>query len=299
MVMNIKTGKRIVRPGSSPPISEQISNKIKSVAWPHVFSWKVKLSWKFKRMGRPHNLPAKLIISLTSYPKRFLTLPLTLKCLLSQTIKADRVILWIAHQDKDALTPDILDLETSGLEVQFCDDLKSYKKIIPTLKLEPDAFIVTADDDTYYPSSWLEELVIAYDANVKEVLCHRAYRVRLNDEGAPRRYIEWRFKDIGPESSPLNFPTGNGGIMYPPGIFHEDVLKSEIFDALCPHADDVWLYWMVRLKGGTYRKVGPDRYFFEWPDTQAEALWLRNMTATEGGNDERIRAMVEYYGFPR
>ena len=37
--------------------------------------------WRNRKQGKPHNLPAQLIVSLTSYPDRFETLPLTLKSL--------------------------------------------------------------------------------------------------------------------------------------------------------------------------------------------------------------------------
>jgi hypothetical protein len=276
----------------------RVFNKVKSVALPYLLIWVVKLKWVFKRLGRPHGLPAPLIVSLTSYPARFPTLPLTLKCLLSQTVNPDRVILWIAHEDKDALTTEIHKLRKDGLEVKFCEDLKSYKKIIPTLKLEPGAFIVTADDDTYYPSTWLEEFVVAFNDDVKDVLCQRSHQIRLNEEGNPRPYVEWDYVANKTETSSLSLPTGNGGILYPPGIFHPDVLKAEIFNELCPRADDVWLYWMVRLEGGKYRKVGPERVYWAWPDSQSSALWLGNVTTAEGGNDSQIQAMVEKFGFP-
>jgi hypothetical protein len=42
---------------------------------------------------------------LTSYPARFETLHLALSCLLDQSVKADRTILWVAHKDEDHLPP--------------------------------------------------------------------------------------------------------------------------------------------------------------------------------------------------
>ncbi len=45
-----------------------------------------------------------------------------------------------------------------GLTIDWCEDIKSYKKLIPTLKKYPDAIIVTADDDLIYDNKWLEQL---------------------------------------------------------------------------------------------------------------------------------------------
>lgn len=261
-----------------------------------ILSWKVKITFLWKPTAKAHGLPAPLIISLTSYPARFGKLPLTLKCLLSQSVAADRVILWIAHEDTNALTPAILNLQEVGLEIAYCDNFRSYKKIIPTLQLYPDSFIVTADDDLYYWSTWLAEMVQSYQGNDKEVICHRAHYIRLGQDGLPLPYIQWEGETERLEASPLNFQTGVGGVLYPPGVFHRDVLKTEVLNKLCPNADDVWLYWMIRLNGAIARTVGVRHVLYCWPDTQQTALFHKN--AAGGGNDHQISAMIKTYGFP-
>src|SRR5688500_19351966 len=86
-----------------------------------------------RRLRRPgrwggHNLSGELAVSLTSFPPRFDSLHLTLACLLDQSIRPDRVILWIAHQDMERLPVAVTSLEDRGLEIRECDDLRSYKK---------------------------------------------------------------------------------------------------------------------------------------------------------------------------
>lgn len=246
---------------------------------------------------KPHRLPAPLIISLTSYPARFGKLPLTLKCLLSQSIAPDRVILWIAHKDKNALTPAILNLQKLGLEIAYCHDWRSFKKIIPTLQHHPESFIVTADDDLYYCPSWLAEMVESYKGNCKEAICHRAHHICLDKNDLPLPYSQWEYEMQRVDASPLNFQTGGSGVFYPPGIFHHDVLNADIFNALCPNADDVWLYWMMRLNGGIARKIEITHALITWRDTQKTALFHQN-TKNDGGNDDQINAMIRFYKFP-
>ncbi|MGV8934673.1 MAG: hypothetical protein ACOH1I_08620 [Gallionellaceae bacterium] len=251
--------------------------------------------WAHYAKGKPHNLPAQIIVSLTSYPARFEKLPLTLKCLLTQTVAPDRLILWIAHQDKSALTNDILSLENEGMVIMYCDDLKSYKKIVPTLQIAPEAFIVTADDDSHYWPTWLEDLTTSYAGDNSVVICHRAHKIRLNEFGMPGPYAAWDSDVESNDASPLIFPTGAGGVLYPPNIFHTDVLATELFKSLCPRADDVWLYWMVRLAGGKSRKVGKRHRLIDWPGTQETALWKENLV--EFGNDPQIAEMACRFGF--
>jgi len=265
-----------------------------------IMAWKYKREltrrWRNKNDGKPHNLPGPLIVSLTSYPARFVTLPLTIKCLLSQSIKPDRVVLWIAHEDRDNLTADILCLKKYGLEIIYCEDIKSYKKIIPLLSIGIDSFIVTADDDAYYWQTWLEDLVVNYSGNNKEILCHRAHKIRLDDLGQPLPYDQWVFDTDDNTCSSLIFPTGLGGVLYPPNVFCPDVLKTDLFMSLCPFGDDIWLYWMTRLNRGKARKVGVKHKFFLWPETQVSSLW--NINRLPDGNDLKINSMIKRYGFP-
>ena len=262
---------------------------------PIFLSWKVKLRFRSRAIAKPHELIAPLIISLTSYPPRFSELPLTIKCLLSQSMAADRVILWIAHEDKNELTPAILNLQKEGLEIAYCENLRSYKKIIPTLKHYPECFIVTADDDLYYSPTWLAEMVQSYEGNPKEVICHRAHQICLGKNGLPLPYMKWEAETECLEASPLIFQTGGGGALYPPGIFHPDVQRTDLFAKLCPDGDDVWLYWMMRLNGGVARKIGIRHDLYMWPSTRKSALFHKNIAG--GGNDYCIQMMIEKYDF--
>ncbi len=249
--------------------------------------------------GAAHGLKTPLIISLTSYPARFGSLHLVLHSLLHQSIRADEVVLWLDPGDENRLTPEIRALADSGaLRIGICPEWRSYKKLVPSLLERPDAHIVTADDDVYYGADWLEGLVRRADAGV---VAHRAHRVTLDDAGQPRSYEDWQ-RNLGqPERGPLIFPTGVGGVLYAPGIFHPDTCNPDLFMRLAPSADDVWFYWMHRLQGSNPEKIGGRFRITEWPGTQAQNLRSGNLAgagAGESGNDRAVRAMMDHYGFP-
>lgn len=246
---------------------------------------------------RPHGLDCPLTVSLTSYPARYGTLAITLKAILRQTIRADRTVLWLAHGDDALLPPEVLALRAEGLMIRTTDDIRSYKKIIPTLREWPDSAVVTADDDVYYPPHWLEVLVARRVSGGGDVLCHRAHRVMLDGTGKmPLPYSEWKWGIRKPDHSGRVFPTGVLGVFYAPGSFHEDVGRAEIFTELCPSADDVWLYWMHRMTGAMAEKVGPKWRVLEWPSSQETNLRTENLG--QDGNDAAIAAMIARYGFP-
>lgn len=249
------------------------------------------------RKGKPHGLPAPLIVSLTSYLPRFRTLAATLRCLLTQTIAADRLILWVAREDCRHLPGNVRALQRHGLSIRTTDDIGSYKKIVPTLGLFANAFIATADDDLAYAPDWIESLVSGYRGDLTEIVCRRAHRIILDGNGIPLPYFQWELDTGCTRRSKLLFPTGVGGILYPPGSLHDDVSRKEIFSELAPTADDVWLYWMARLKGSSFRRTGPRPRLIYWPNSQTNSLWERKKA---GGisNDDQINAMAAKYGFP-
>lgn len=242
--------------------------------------------------GRAHGLPAPLVVSLTSYPGRFATLGLTLQAILRQSVRPDRVILWLDDGHEALLPADMRAL--AGLEVLTCPNWRSYKKIVPTLLAHPEAFVVTADDDVYYPADWLERLVAAAGQGAR-VACHRAHRITLRD-GLPAPYAQWRRNVDAPESSPLTFLTGVSGVIYAPRVLHPDVTRSDLFLRLAPRSDDVWLYWMHRLNGVQAQKIGGRIRILEWEGSQAQSLRTDNLQGT--GNDRAVAAMIAHYGWP-
>ncbi|MEE3662553.1 FkbM family methyltransferase [Brenneria sp. g21c3] len=246
---------------------------------------------------KKHSLPQKLIVSLTSYHKRFKTLHMTLDCLLKQSVKPDKIILWIAKSERSQLPEKVLAFRSQGLEIKFCEDIRSYKKIVPTLVEDPNVFIITADDDLQYKTDWLEKLIDAWDGNYKTVVAWRAHQIVLDRDNLPISYNKWIWdsKNTEPEYSCLLFPTSGAGVLYPPHCFYKDVINSQIFQKLCSGTDDVWLYWMCRLKGINFKVIDEKMDLREWVSVESEALWHKNLL--KGQNDKNINNMIRHYGF--
>lgn len=156
-----------------------------------------------------------LIVSLTTFPARFDTVFLCIESLLQQSLRPDYLILWVAENDGQVPTT-LIRLQDRGLHIKRCKDLRSYKKIIPTLKEYPRSVIVTADDDIFYPKHWLRELYEAYLKEPQFIHCHRAHLVTRNSNGLPAPYRAWNYGALGfAGPSKLLFPTGAGGVLYP------------------------------------------------------------------------------------
>jgi hypothetical protein len=206
------------------------------------------------------------------------------------------VDLWIAEPDLASLPGDVTRLQDHGLSIHSCADLRSYKKIIPALVLGAADFLVIADDDVFYPRLWLERITRSRHLGRNEVVCGRAHRITLDQQGRPLPYPVWESEIPEGAGSSLVFPTGIGGVLYEPGMFHPDVTRIDLFQTLCPDSDDLWLYWMAMMKGATFRKVGPQTRPVTWHRSQEVGLFLSN-AAKRTGNDRQLSNMMEHYGF--
>ena len=249
------------------------------------------------RRRMPHGMTASLIVTLTSYPLRFPHLSKTLKSLLDQTIQADRTILWVAKQDYSALPPDVLALQSMGLEIFETEDLRSYKKLIPALQRWPEAHFVTADDDVYYPPHWLSGLVTSAKLYPRDVIAARVHLAKIGPSGNFDPYNQWTLAshlDRAPDTYSRLFPTGVGGVLYPAGTFHPTVMDCALFQELAPQGDDIWFFWMARLAGTQQRRADMRFDIVEWPNSQDVALCNENMLGD--GNDQQIKAMFDHFG---
>ena len=164
----------------------------------------------------------KVIVSLTSFPQRMWQIHFTLCSLLNQTIKPDEIILWLGSEQFPGREQDIpkkvIKLQKYGITIKWCNDIKSYKKLVPALKEYPDDIIITADDDIYYLDNWLALLYEGYLNSPNCISCHRAARVTFDENNKLLPYKNWH--NISEQVAPsyLNFLTTGGGVLFPPNL---------------------------------------------------------------------------------
>jgi hypothetical protein len=242
-----------------------------------------------------------LIISLTSFPERIELFEYTLFSLLNQTIRPERIILWLSKsefEEKEKSVPkNLAKYYEFGFEIKFVNEnYKSYKKLIYVLSEYKNCSIVTADDDIYYPPNWLE-LLYKYHKNFPDdIIAHRIHNISFKD-GHIDIYKNWKGKNN--DISFLNFPTTGGGVLYPPASLHPDAVNSEVFLKLCPHADDIWFYIMALLKKTKIRRINNGYqhvidfdYIFNRKVKKIPRLWDMNRT----NNDIQLKNTLDYYG---
>lgn len=242
----------------------------------------------------------RTIISLTSYPARINTIHLCINSLIRQTLPADLLILWLAKSQfptRDALPLQLRRLESLGLQIRYCDDIRSYKKIFYVAQEYPNSIIITADDDTLYPESWLYGLMDTHRKYKNCVCCYRAHKI-VTEDGSIAEYKKWiglSPNEKGPSSDLI--PIGVGGVLYPAGFFSDVKFDIHLINQICPTADDLWLKAIGMVNNYKVVKVNANsKEWFTIKSTQKEKLMTENIE--QNGNDISMKKLMEYYQIP-
>jgi len=241
-----------------------------------------------------------LIVSFTSYKKRIYDVHLVVESIAQQTVKPHRLLLWL---DEDEFTLETIPLILRrqmgrGLEIRFCPNYRSYKKLIPTLQCFPDANIITIDDDILYPKDMIEILLNEHNLFPRCILGYRAHSIRRNRNNGVFPYGEWEHEIGAFEASDAVFLTGVGGILYPARSLHKEVLNCDAFLELCPYADDIWFKAMALLNNVKCKKVQGYRVFSDHflPLLGSQDMALFKYNVDNGGNDAQFKAVFDKYG---
>lgn len=243
-----------------------------------------------------HDLNKKLTVSITVKFERLRYVSLTLKSILNQTVNPDEVILWIEKKYKNKIPKKILKFKKYGLKIFFCNNIKSYNKIIHTLKIRKNNYIITFDDDIIYNKRSIEFLVKKSKKDKKSIIANRVHKIILNKQNYPIPYSKWKWNSTEKKRNKLNFLTGVYGVLYPPKCFYKDVINIKKIIKLSPYADDVWLNWMLRLNKRYVVWSGFKEKNFEISFYKKKNL--RDINISKNYNDLQIRNMIEKYGFP-
>jgi hypothetical protein len=230
------------------------------------------------------------IVSLTSYGARIANVYQAIESIGRGTVLPSRLILWLDESERGKqLPPQLNRLAGRGLEIMFTQDYGPHKKYYPYVASR-DSFhtpLVTADDDTLYPSWWLARLVAAWRHHPETVNCYRSRVIAMNTNGLDR-YRNWGVCRKGRVASVRHIAIGASGIMYPPALLQALKNAGTEFIHKCPTADDLWLHVQAIRNGFKIRQIdSTPRLFPTLPGSQFGGLYQGNLRGNR--NDEVIK----------
>ena len=243
-----------------------------------------------------------IVLSLTSYGKRVeSSLPYVLYSLLTQTVMPKKIAVYLDYDHwNDEVLPTLLQkLKKVGVDFYYCEDIRSYKKLIPALEMFPNNPIVTLDDDFYYNPNYMQWMTDAYMASDKKTILGQWGCKPEKQEGKYIPYNQWKDGQYDVIDSDISFY--GCCCCYPPYVFDGEILKRELFTKLCPTADDIWFWAMEERQHIKRRYITPSGYGYNKPvdriydyDIAGDGC-LTVINGLGGANDVQFRKVVDYY----
>lgn len=240
---------------------------------------------------------SRIVVSLTSYPARINSVWLTIASLLRQTMKPNKVILWLAEEQfPEHGVPDSLKrLTKRGLEIRFCEgDLKPHKKYYYAIQEYPDYYIITADDDIFYPEDHIERLWKGHEKYPDTIICRWSHLIEFDSQGKFIPYDDW--VDNGEDDASFaTLAVGCNGILYPPGSLPKETFDKNKIMEIALSTDDLWLKCMEILNG--WKSVNCNKtplVYFNILSVRNTGLWRNNLGESRN-NDIIWDKLMELY----
>lgn len=212
------------------------------------------------RLSLPHwrtqKTPAEgdqVVIGMTSYPARINEAWRAVETLLRQDVAGIPVVLVLSEDEFPGREiPRRLRAQTQrGLQILWKDtNGRSFDKLLPVRKAFPEATIITVDDDKYFPTTLVGDLLEAHHSHPGHIIGARGWRVLPDTHTGQVHFgAGWVRSEPGDTGSGLHVPGGNG-CLYPPGSLDGVVDDQELALHLCPTTDDIW-FWVAAHRAGT------------------------------------------------
>ncbi|MCI0920761.1 hypothetical protein [Sphingobacterium rhinopitheci] len=244
-----------------------------------------------------------VIIAMTTYGPRISFFEYAILSILNGTLLPEKMNIYVPQGFKKLLVQSnsflksVYDngiVELIEMEVDYYCHSKYYY-VFQAYSQEKD--IVLCDDDVVYYKDWLSHLVhSAAEYPAFNVFAYKAVIV-TTDNGAIRTYDDWIHcskTDLG-EHTQL-YTEAVGGVFYRRGLFKTTVLDKELFLALVPKADDVWLWFCTWINQGKVKFVltkNNQKLQYIIPNSQEVALWKENTFGKR--NDGYVLACRSYF----
>lgn len=240
----------------------------------------------------------KIIVSLTSHPQRIHSVWLTIETLLRQLVKPDEVILWLAEsqfEGLDSLPERLLRLQARGLTIRFCEDLRSHKKYFYALQEYSRDLVILADDDLFYPRDTISQLLRLHRRWPDDICCITAEVIEPDFTSVPSL---WRNPELQEHhwqhTDRIQAYTGSGTLI-PPHALGQNAFDRDVFQKICPYADDLWISFMAHRHGTKLSTLKKWRAFpVAIYATAQGSLYYINGEGKQ--NDVQWKNLLEYYG---
>ena len=236
-----------------------------------------------------------IMVSFTSYPARINHVWQVVECMMRQTYKPEKIILWLSTDQfpNSEDVPDSLKKRVGDrFQIRFVEgDLRSHKKYHYMAREYPDSLVFLIDDDLYYSTDILERTMKAYQRNPDAIICNYGYHIAYKEDGGMLPYNTWS-KEYGYSTSNDLFFGSGGGTLFRPSWLYQDLTNSDLAMQLTPMADDIWLNTMALL-AERQKIMIPNGNILPIPIKGK--VKLASINREEHLNDKQLNQVIQHY----
>lgn len=239
----------------------------------------------------------KIILSLTTYNKRYKTIGLTLKSLLLQTVKPDKIIVWLDDDiPENRITEEMKGFEKYGIEYRHTNlNIKPHNKYYHAMCEFPNDIIITVDDDIIYPKSMIEELINTYEEYPNSVCARRVHLMTFDSDDNLKKYNDWKYEyRKSTKPSHLLCATGVSGVLYPPHALPKEAFNVDNIKELSLNADDIWLK-VMEIKNDVKVVWAKNHLVLPPLVKNSQTFTLNSTNVLQNENDIYIQKLQEKY----
>jgi hypothetical protein len=202
------------------------------------------------------NEKPRIIVSLTTSPKRIKQIEPVLNSIINQTLKPDRIYLNLPHifkRDQTTFEKPLPYFITHNplIYVNWCEDVGPATKVLPTANLEtdPNTLILSIDDDIYYPPNLLETFIAFAKVFPDACITGTSF---MEDKKLDKNLLENKY---GLEGRFVELVEGYSGVMYRRRFFNNFNLKW-LDEKSCKFGDDFYISNELKRNNIPIVKIG-------------------------------------------
>lgn len=242
---------------------------------------------------------------MTTWPPRYRTAHQAMQCILSQAgvrlRKRIHPVMVLSEEEvcdarycNDACAL-ISRLEKMGVEIIYDPgNIRSHKKLMPTIGKYPDNPILVVDDDNIQAEGWLKTFLADHDAFPDDIIYGQSNAViSVNKE----RITETRCPNTHPGDVTIMAKPANGaaGTLYPAHTFTDPrFFDRSLFMSLSPSSDETWQWAFAKIAGKTFRCLSRCNYPYVFGADQSRALFYENQNRYTDIHNRIASAIPEY-----
>lgn len=166
-----------------------------------------------------------------------------------------------------------------GVEVIIdSGNIRSHKKLMPTLEKYPNNPILVVDDDNAQCKGWLQTFICDHEQHPNDIIYGQSLsHVELQGDKIVEVREPFSFENAGKVTINMKPANGAAGTLYPANTFTDPrFFDRELFMRLSPTSDETWQWAFAKIAGKTFRQLSTNNMPFMLSFDHDSALWNIN-----------------------